>query len=164
MKNQMYNKSSVPISIKLIFDNEKLDLMKLLCLINAFSNHNKKKSRKISEVLFYYSLVNFELIRLFDKEKGIQKSFSPSPNLYFRFQTKINKLLLCMSHLKFIEIKGDTSLKFDDIKIKLSPIGKQFFENHNTDYFLNLHGKYINTFNKVEFSIDNLKIIKGIQS
>ncbi|MGR5967426.1 hypothetical protein ACT7DB_37750 [Bacillus cereus] len=50
---------SVPLSIELLFDNEKLDLIKTMGLLYACFLQNKKKYRKISELVFYYSLVNF---------------------------------------------------------------------------------------------------------
>jgi hypothetical protein len=157
------NKSlSVSLSIQLLFDNEKLDLMKVLCLMFSFSKQSNKR-RKVSEILFYYSLVNFDLIKLFEEEMEKQNEFSPSPNLYFRFQRKINEILLNLSHLQFVELSGDISNKLDDIKVKLKPAGKKFFEEHNSEYFGDLQEKYISVLDEVSFSAENVKVIKGVQ-
>lgn len=162
METQKNNPSSVPPSIQLLFNNEKLDLMKVLCLICTFSNQSKKH-RKVAEIMFYYSLVNFDLILLFEEGTKKQNSFAPSPNLYFRFQTKINGILLTMSNLKFVVVRGDISKKLDDITVQLTPIGKQFFEEQNSEFFTILQEKYTSAFEKVDFTIDNIKVIKGIQ-
>lgn len=161
MKRQKYNDSSVPISIQLLFNNEKLDIMKVLCLMNAFAKKSKKK-RKVSEVVFYYSLVNFNLINLFEDEVDMKKVSTPSPNLYFRFQKNVKEILLDMSHLGFLEVTGDVSKKLDEVTVKLLPEGKHFFEQHRSVFFSNLKEKYINTFDKVAFSTENVKVIKGM--
>lgn len=160
MKNRKDNFSSVPASIQLLFDNEKLELMKVLCLMNTFSIQSKKQ-RKVGEILFYYSLVNFNLIKIFNSE--LEKDITPSPNLYFRFQTKINNLLLNLSHLQFIELKGDISKKLDDLKVKLLPHGKKFFEDNKSKYLLDLQEKYLHAFNEIGFTAENIKIIKGMK-
>ncbi|GAB6432578.1 hypothetical protein bcgnr5372_48740 [Bacillus luti] len=161
MKYQKHNDSSVPVSIQLLFNNEKLDIMKVLCLMNAFFNKSKKK-RKVSEILFYYSLVDFNLITLFEEEIDKNNVFAPSPNLYFRFQQNINGILLNMSYLEFLEVTGDVSKKLDEITVKLLPKGKQFFQEHKSAFFSNLQEKYISTFDKVNFSTENVKVIKGM--
>ncbi|MED4447219.1 hypothetical protein P9299_29920 [Bacillus cereus] len=161
MKYQKHNDSSVPVSIQLLFNNEKLDIMKVLCLMNAFLNKSKKK-RKVSEILFYYSLVNFNLITLFEEEIDMNNVFAPSPNLYFRFQQNIKGILLNMSHLEFIEVTGDVSKKIDEITVKLLPKGKQFFQEHKSEFFSNLQEKYISALDKVSFSTENVKVIKGM--
>lgn len=159
MEHQRKYNSSVPASIQILFNNEKLELMKVLCLMKAFSVQSNKQ-RKVGEILFYYSLVNFNLISLFDSDSNKKNLFDPSPNLYFRFQTKINKILLIMSHLKFIEIKGNISKKLDESNIKLLPTGKQFFEEHHSKYFSNLSDKYVEAYELISYSSENLKKIK----
>lgn len=153
---------SVPISIQLLFDNDKLELMKVLCLLNAFSVKSNKQ-RKVSEILFYYSLVNFDLIQIFNEELEEQLGYTSSPNLYFRFQSKINGILLNMVHLQFIDVKGNISDKLDDIKVKILPKGKQFFNEYSSEYFLFLQNRYISAIDKISFSNENIKRIKGVQ-
>ncbi|MGM0878643.1 MAG: hypothetical protein ACQEWV_29155 [Bacillota bacterium] len=162
METQKNKPLSVPPSIQLLFDNEKLDLMKVLCLMFAFSKQSNKR-RKVSEILFYYSLVNFDLIKLFEEGMEKQNGFSPSPNLYFRFQRKINEILLIMSHLQFIVVRGDISKKLGDITVQLTPKGRQFFAEQNSEFFSTLQKKYTSAFDTVSFSLDNIKAIKGVQ-
>ncbi|MDM5224568.1 hypothetical protein QUF86_28450 [Peribacillus sp. NJ11] len=162
METQENRPFSVPPSIQLLFDNEKLELMKVLCLMFSFSNQSNKR-RKVSEILFYYSLVNFDLINLFAEGTEKQNGFAPSPNLYFRFQTKINDILLIMSHLQFVSVRGDISKKLGDITVQLTPKGRQFFSEQNSEFFSTLQENYTSAFNTVSFSMDNLKVIKGVQ-
>lgn len=162
MESKINKPISVPPSIRLLFDNQKLDLMKVLCLMFAFSNQSNKR-RKVSEILFYYSLVNFDLIRLFEKGTEKQNGFSPSPNLYFRFQTKINEIILIMSHLQFVVVRGDLSKKLGDITVQLTPKGSQFFAEQNSEFFSTLEENYTSAFNTVSFSLDNIKFLKGVQ-
>lgn len=137
-------------------------MMKMLCLMYAFSLKSKKR-RKVSEIMFYYSLVNFELIKLFEISEENKRNLIPSPNLYFRFQTKINRILLNMSHLQFVNLQGDLTKKFGDITVQLTPTGKVVFEKVNTVFFLDLKKEYINAFEKVNFSAGNLQVIKGVR-
>ncbi|WP_270365415.1 hypothetical protein [Bacillus paranthracis] len=159
MEQQMKHNSLVPASIQLLFHNEKLDIMKVLCLMNALSAESNKQ-RKVDELLFYYSLVNFNLIYMFEGFKDKDVEITLSSNKYFRFQTKINELLLIMSHLNFIEIKGDISKKVDELKVKLLPPGKTFFEETKSEYFKVLYEKYLYAFNSIKYSSENAKKIK----
>ncbi|MBH0167608.1 hypothetical protein IHV12_22115 [Fictibacillus sp. 7GRE50] len=161
MSNLTNKNTSVPPSIELLFNNEKLDLVKTLCLMYAFSLKAKKR-RKVSEIMFYYSLVNFDLIKLFETSEENRNGLSPSPNLYFRFETKINGILLNMSHLQFIDLKGDLTKKLDEITVQLTSTGIEFFEKMDSEFFSNLKEEYANAFEKVAFSANNLKVMKGV--
>jgi hypothetical protein len=66
-----------------------------------------------------------------------------------------------MSHLKFVSVQGDLMKKFDDITVQITPLGKEFFEDIRTDYFINLEKRYINMLNEIKFSSHNMRIIKG---
>lgn len=160
MVEQQNHKSPVPASIHLLFNNEKLDLMKVLCLMNAFSNQSNKQ-RKVDEIIFYYSLVNFNLICLIDSDSEKNNVFAPSPNLYYRFQTKINSILLMMYNLEFIDVKGDMSKKIGESKVKLLPHGKRFFEGNKSGYFDDLFEKYIEVYEEISYSSENIKKIRG---
>lgn len=137
--------------------------MKVLCLMYAFSLQSKKR-RKLSETLFYYCLVNFDLLKLFEaSNEELRNGLAPSPNLYFRFQKKINGILINMLKVQFIDVKGDISNKLEDITVQITPIGKEFYQKQNSEFFLKLQEKYENAFEKVGFSTNNIKVLKGVQ-
>ena len=159
MEREIKYNSSIPASIQLLFNNQKLEIMKVLCLMNALSIQSNKQ-RKVEEILFYYSLVNFDLAYLFNNKLDTKNEFAPSPNQYFRFQTKINEILLIMSHLQFIEIKGKLSNRLDELKVKLSLPGKKFFEDNSSEYLNSLLKKYIEIYETIDYSAENVKKIK----
>ncbi|MDU1847382.1 MAG: hypothetical protein E6778_17765 [Niallia nealsonii] len=150
---------SVPASIQLLFNNQKLDIMKVLCLMNALSTQNKKQ-RKVEEILFYYSLVNFDLAYIFNGVKDDNREFAPSINQYFRFQTKINEILLIMSHLQFIEVKGKPYNKLDELKVKLLSSGEIFYQDNKSEYLNSLFDKYVDMYKNISYSAENVKKIK----
>lgn len=150
---------SVPASIELLFDNEKLDLIKTMGLLYACFSMNKSKYRKVSEIVFYYSLVNFDLVKLFEEDKDIRRSISP--NLYFRFQNKINKILLYLSYLDFIEIKGSLAFKTEDLAARLTESGSEFYGEMDSDYFSKLVQDYIYTMDQIDYTPKNLKVLRG---
>ena len=152
----------VPASIQLLFSNRKLEIMKLLSLLQVFSNQSNKQ-RKVEEILFYYSLVNFDLSKLFEENITIkeQRESYPSPNQYFRFQIEIKELLLLMSDLGFVEINGKLSDKVEDLKVKLLLKGRSFFEANTSEYLNNLLVEYETMLGKIVYSVKNVKKIKG---
>lgn len=145
---------SVPISIELLFENEKLELMKVLCLIYSISLKSKRYVA-ISEIVFYFALVNFNLIKVFE-----EKNATTSPNLFFRFQSKISHIIIYMENLDLIDLKADLSTKTDDIKIRISNNGKSFYKEHDSVFFRELQEKYTSTFEKINYTIANLKKLK----
>ena len=150
--------STVPPSIKLLFKNDSLDIIKTICLLYSFYLMNKKKFNKVSDIVFYFSLVNFNLVKLFEKDENNKKV---SPNLYFRFQAKINQIVLELSHLKFIEIKGDLTNKTNDLGVKLTSEGVDFLMELDKEFFIKLTDEYISVINKVESTSTTHKIIRG---
>ncbi|ANX11664.1 hypothetical protein ABE41_006560 [Fictibacillus arsenicus] len=162
MSSRTIKNSSVPLSIELLFNNEKLDIMKTLCLLYAFSKDSRKR-RTVSEIMFYYSLVNFDLIKLFETDEKFRYGVKPSPNLYFRFQSKINGILLNMLHLQFINLKGDITKKLDETIVQITSTGEEFIDELNSVFFSNLVFEYSQTLEKIKFSGSNLKVVKGVQ-
>lgn len=154
MLNNIEEYSSVPKSIELLFENEKLELMKVLCLIYSISLKSKRYI-SISEILFYYSLTNFNLISIFEE---VNKA--TSPNLFFRFQSRINNIIIQMENLNFIKLKANLATKNENIKVKVSKIGQSFYEEHDSFFFQELQKRYISTFEKVGYNASTLKKLK----
>ncbi|ARK29052.1 hypothetical protein [Halalkalibacter krulwichiae] len=148
-----------PISIQLLFENQKLEIMKILCLLNTLSTQSNKQ-RKIEEILFYYSLVNYDLIKIFNISSDEKVGTIPSPNQYFRFQTRVSDILIIMSNLGFIEVKGKLSNKFDDLKVKLLQHGRDFYSENKSDYLDSLNQNYFEVLRNVAYSRENLQKIK----
>lgn len=157
MESNVNHNSVVPKSIELLFNNEKLEIMKVLCLLNVFSTHRKKKTNS-EEILYYYGLVNFKLVELLeDHNRKVV-----SPNLFLRFQNKLASILIIMSHLEFIEIQGELTNKVEDLNITLTEFGKVFFEDYkDVEYFSKLFLEYKEVLHLNKYSKSNLKILRG---
>lgn len=153
------SKPLIPASVQLLFSNEKLELMKMLCLINSI-NEKSSKQRKVEELVFYYSLVDFDMLNIFDMKTKDKYIYTSSLNRYFRFQLKVNKMLLTMSNMKFVEINGDKFTKKENLKVKLLPFGRKFFEENKSEYFKYLYDEYTEAFGKVAYSYENIKKMK----
>lgn len=141
-----------PESIQILFDNPKLEIIKILCLLNALVKYSKKQ-RTIEEILFYYSVVENNKI-------NNSKDIELVSNNFYRFETKINRLLILMNTLGFIQINGKLTDEFEKIKIKLSLKGQSFFEENINFYLDSLFNEYVNCINQVPYSKSVLKKIK----
>ncbi|EHB65985.1 hypothetical protein [Paenibacillus lactis] len=146
--------SSLPKSIELLFENDRLDVMKILCLTYAVSIKSKRYV-SISEILFYFALVNYNLIQIFENT-----DYNTSPNLYFRFQERFKPLLITMVNLGLVEIKANISTKAEDIKVRVTKYGKVFFEEKNTLFFKKLQDRYLEVFDSVPYTIENLRRLR----
>lgn len=153
------SESLVPPSIELLFNNEQLEFIKTLCLLYAFYKKNNKKFNTISDTVFYYSLINFNLITMFENNKT--DKINLERNLPFRFQTKINKIVLDLSHLNYIELNGELTHKINDIGIKLTKEGFEFINEINILFITELIEKYNFAINSVKSNSKNKNIIIG---
>jgi len=141
-----------PESIQILFDNPKLEIIKILCLLNALVKYSKKQ-RTIEEILFYYSVEE-------NNKMNNSKDIELVSNNFYRFETKINRLLILMNTLDFIQINGKITDKIEKIKIKLSLNGQRFFEENRNFYLDSLFSEYVNCIEQVPYSKNVLKKIK----
>lgn len=151
------NKGNVtPTSIKLLFNNEKLEIMKVLCLLYALRQKRKKKI-KIDEIIYYYSLVNFEFksMKINSERKWVASNIK-----LLRFQTRINHILLLMKHMGFISINGYVSDRVGDIKVILKTDGKEFFEENESKFFEELKENYLLTIDEITYDSKRMKKMK----
>lgn len=159
MNKSVNNHFTIPPSIELLFNNEKLDLMKFLCLLYAFSLKSNRKIR-VSELLFYYGLVNFNLRMLLENNTSENNiAAEPSLTLYFRFQSKIQKIILDISFLQFAIVYGDLSKKLDEVTLKITPEGISILEELDSPFFRELTKNYSEVIDSVKFTVSNFKII-----
>ena len=149
----------VPPSIELLFNNEKLDTIKFLCLLHAFSLVTKRHV-KVVELLFYYGIVNFNLNKLFDENsQSFYSASNPSINLYFRFQNKLPKIIINLTNLNLINFKGDFSKKREELILKISSEGQNLIKELDSEFFLELIDKYNLVINSTKYTKHNLKIL-----
>lgn len=155
-----YDKESfvVPTSIRLLFNNDQLDMIKTLCLLYALLKKSKTKFNKVNDIVFYYSLVNFDMARILKAEEVKE---DVSRNLYYRFQQNINQIILELSNLEYVEVRGNTGFKMVDLGIRLTKEGHDFIEGLDIDYFSELINEYSNAISIVDNNSENKNKLKG---
>ncbi|MCY8125017.1 hypothetical protein MOC32_08515 [Bacillus spizizenii] len=159
MSNLDNDYSFVPPSIRLLFDNSQLEMIKTLCLLYAFYQKSKRKFVKVPDIVFYYSLVNFGMIKLI-KTNGEKEE--TSRNLYYRYEQGINQLILEMVHLDFIEVKGNITLKSSQIGVRLTQKGNEFLDDLELNSFTDLINEYSSIISLIENNPENHKKLKGV--
>jgi hypothetical protein len=159
MNNINSEESFVPPSIRLLFDNSQLEMIKTLCLLYAYYQKSKRKVVKIPDIVFYYSLVNFGMIKLIESNgaKG-----DASRNLYYRYQQGVNQVILEMVHLNFIEVKGSVTSRPSQIGVRLTEQGSDFVEKLEINYFSDLINEYLSVIGLVDSNSENKKKLKGV--
>ena len=149
----------VPQNIKLLFENRQLDIMKILSLLQVLRNKSKKKFYTVEEIIFYYSLVNFDLIKILDEDiSNLMKNM----NRYLRFNKLINQIILELSNLEYIDIKGNISYKKDRIGVRLNEEGERFLKTFDSEYFLKLMESYQNIATNISNNSINKNRVKGL--
>ncbi|MDU5492921.1 hypothetical protein ACQR24_01490 [Clostridium perfringens] len=149
----------VPKNIKLIFENEQLNIMKVLILLQVLRDKSKKRFYKIEDIVFYYSLVNFNLIKILDEDIN---NLMKNRNIYLRFNKSINQIILELSNLEYIDIKGNISCKKDRLGVRMNEEGERFLKPFNSEYFLHLKEEYENVITNIENNLMNKNKVKGL--
>ncbi|KJR67553.1 hypothetical protein OTK50_13420 [Bacillus sp. NEAU-CP5] len=159
MSNFNNEYSFVPPSIRLLFDNSQLEMIKTLCLLYSFYQKSKRKFVKVSDIVFYYSLVNFGMIKLIEIDGEREEA---SRNLYYRYEQGINQIILEMVHLDFIEVKGNLTSKASQIGMRLTQKGNEFLNNLELNSFPDLINEYSNIISLIENNPENNNKLKGV--
>ncbi|CAL1521941.1 hypothetical protein DT035_00535 [Bacillus subtilis] len=159
MSNLDNNYSFVPPSIRLLFDNSQLEMIKTLCLLYSFYQKSKRKFVKVSDIVFYYSLVNFGMIKFIETNGEKEEA---SRNLYYRYEQGINRIILEMVHLDFIEVKGNITSKSSQIKVRLTQKGNDFLDDLKLNSFTDIINEYSRVINLIENNPENHKKLKGV--
>lgn len=153
LKNNNFN---LPNEIDLLFENNLLGSIKLLQLIVTFQNvFPKKKNYSINELIFYYSLVNFNLLEVFET-KGAKIHL----NQYYKFQKEISVSLLHLSSFEYINVLGKVTSNLKEVKIELTKSGLIFFDKLDLTGFNELKSEYVYVLENIKFTPNNLKKIK----
>lgn len=148
-----------PQNIKLLFENGQLDIIKVLSLLQVLRNKSKKKFYTVEDIIFYYSLVNFDLIKILDEDIS---NLMKNRNRYLRFNKSINQIILELSNLEYIDIKGNISYKKDRIGVRLNEEGERFLKTFDSEYFLQLMELYQDIITNVSDNSINKNRLKGL--
>ena len=149
----------VPPSIRLLFDNNQLELIKTLCLLFSLYLNSNRRFNKLPDIVFYYSLVNFDMLKII---KSNEDTIDASRNLYYRFQEKINQIILELINLGFVEIKGEITSNTNSLGVRLTREGFEFVKDLGIDYFYKLINEYSSVIDMVDNNTKNRNLIKGV--
>ena len=157
MMENSYNRT--PENIKLLFENEQLNLLKVLILLQILKTRSQKKFYTVEDIVVYYSLVNFDLIKLLNEDA---EYLVKNKNRYLRFNKSINQVILELNDLNYIDIKGDLLSKKEKLGIRLNKEGEAFVETFDSEYFLNLKEIYRSIITDISNDLLKKNKIKGL--
>ena len=112
--------NTLPISIKLLFENKYLEYIDILCVLYIFKR--RKKGINYEELLYWLTLLNS--VKLKNKEFNLDKMFLQNNYLNYDQKLKIDIRILVNQGLVWIEIdkldkKNSMYFKILDAGIKL---------------------------------------------
>lgn len=157
--NFMQN-SSLPASLRLLFNNPFLEMMNVLFVINSFS---KKSGLNVRHILFYYSLAvsnSEELLEsVFEKNIKLNNSLD-NENIYFDIQRQIKKILLNLNSQNYINIPKD---KNDNFNCSITTEGQQIIERLESSYYKKLQERIEVIKTQIKYSAEVEKMIMGVK-
>lgn len=162
MEMNKINKIELPYSVEILFENKYLDSMGVLCLLYAFNNI--KKGMKTEEIVFYYSIVISEIYNI-DNVKVDEFNLNYRyniHNLYLSFEKSLSDLIILLSNKNYVEVIGDISTKFKDLRVKLTDEGVALLESVQNVHFKKLIENFTDVKSKIKFTKGNEKTISGV--
>lgn len=151
----MFNKEFVPLGARLIFNNEYLDAISLLCTLYCFS----RRKLCLEEIIFYNSILMSD-ISIVVKDKKIfmdqSKSKTDIDVEFIKMDQKISKILVLLINLEYVDIIDNNSLQF-----KINKKGIEIVDNLDSDYYKELValGKYLNK--QLKYNKRNVQAVIG---
>ena len=102
---------------------------------------------------------SFDLIKILDEDIS---NLMKNRNRYLRFNKLINQIILELSNLEYIDIKGNISYKKDRIGVRLNEEGERFLKTFDSEYFLKLMESYQNIATNISNNSINKNRVKGL--
>lgn len=124
MKGVKEEKFNLPIEIKFLFDNSKLDALTYLVILYSIKKNTRKKFTNLEQLLYYYTIVN----------QNIDTAELPLINKQLVDGQKILKLLIYLSNFDYLSVEGSLLSKKSDLKIKITDMGFNLVENWESVY------------------------------
>ena len=115
---QKKNEYQSPFEIELLFDNKKLELFQYLVILYSCLKDNRKRKLSIEQLLYYYTIIFFET----DETK------TPLIFKYNKDKSRINKILIALSSLQYVEIDGKVISPIKTLKASITKQGIEFLQ------------------------------------
>lgn len=151
----MSNKEFVPLGAKLIFNNEYLDVVSLLCTLYCFN----RRKLSLQEIIFYNSILMSDIsIVVKDKTFSMDQSKSKTDIdiEFMKMDQKVFKILILLTNLEYVDIIDNNNLQF-----KINKKGIEIVDNLDSEYYkeLVILGKYLNK--QLKYNKTNVKTVIG---
>lgn len=151
----MFNKNFVPLGSRLIFNNEYLDVVSLLCTLYCF----KRRKLCLEELIFYNSIL-MSNINIIVKDKEIftdqSKSKTDIDVEFMKMDKKISKILILLINLEYVDIIDANKFQF-----KINKKGIDVVDNLESNYYKELVtlGTYLNK--QLKYNKKNVQTVIG---
>lgn len=129
------NKSSIPISIRLILDNPYLDSMVILQVLSEFKN--KRSGLEFKEIEYYFTLVN----SLIEKEQGYIIDYLYIQNRYLDIQKNIKDRLIELGNQDLIRFNTKNNGGAVEVKVLATDKAIRIANEVQSDFLIEMREK-----------------------
>jgi len=147
----------LPLSVELLFQNKKLDIISLLCTLSCF--YKKRKGVTVDEITFYYSIVTS------DAEISINGQVWDMNDARAKVEVDANLMLIRERIKEFVIIltnMGYVDFEFanEQVHLKINKSGLDIVNSLSSGYFTNIISKTNEVKEIIRFNKTNEKRIQ----
>lgn len=152
----MRNKVLIPLGTKIIFNNEYLEIMSLLCSLYCF----RRKKLYIEEIIFYYSILKSDIDIVIENKEIIVDKSNAKIDIdveFVKMHEMIYKSLVILVNFKYVDIIDIGQ----NIQFKISQDGIDVVKSLESEYYKDLItiGEYLNK--ELKYNRKNINVIIG---
>ncbi|MBC1910479.1 hypothetical protein HCA53_11995 [Listeria innocua] len=136
--------------IELLFDNKKLDVLKYLGILYQAKDMCRQRQLSLEQLLYYYSMLYFETTDI----------NTPLIYKYLRDKKQINKIMIYLENLEFVQIHGDIFTRLNKLKISISETGINAIESLQSESVEMYLKQIIDIMEKYPYGTKNLEFQK----
>ncbi|ECB9828908.1 hypothetical protein FL859_07180 [Listeria monocytogenes] len=136
--------------IELLFDNKKLDVLKYLGILYQAKDMSRQRQLSLEQLLYYYSMLSFETTDI----------NTPLIYKYLRDKKQINKIMIYLENLEFVQIHGDIFTRLNKLKISISETGINAIESLQSESVEMYLKQIIDIMEKYPYGTKNLEFQK----
>lgn len=147
----------LPLSIELLFQNKKLDIISLLCILSCF--HKKRKGVTVDEATFYYSIVTSGAeISINDKVWDINDARAKvevDANLML-IRERVKEIVIVLTNVGYVDFEFSN----EHVQLKINKSGLDIVNSLSSGYFSEIINKTNDIKEIIRFNKTNEKRIE----
>lgn len=148
-----YYLKQLPPSIRLLFSNEYLECLMLLCILKVFKN--KIKGLALEEILYYFTILK----SLETEKKGYKVNYIYIQNTYFYLMNNLKTSIIYLSNDYLIDINVDKKNENILLKVVISDKGKKVIDELESDYYREIFEKCQYIKQNLPYNTENKSIV-----